>query len=48
MRAEESARGTDTEFDRIELVHPPTGLAALDGPHVDYLEPVLRRHTVRT
>ncbi|MFI5685331.1 NUDIX hydrolase [Streptomyces sp. NPDC051636] len=40
--AMETAQGGDPEFDRIALVGSPGDLAALDGPHVDYLEPVVR------
>ncbi|WEO99041.1 NUDIX domain-containing protein [Streptomyces sp. FXJ1.172] len=41
----ETARGADPEFDRIELIGAPSDLDALDGPHVDYLRPVVRRST---
>ncbi|MEU4835233.1 NUDIX domain-containing protein [Streptosporangium sp. NPDC023615] len=40
----ERARGRDPELDRIALVDSPAGLARLDGPHADYLEPVVRRY----
>lgn len=45
--AMETAQGRDSEFDRITLVRTPADLTALAGPHVDYLEPVVRRYTVR-
>jgi 8-oxo-dGTP pyrophosphatase MutT (NUDIX family) len=38
----ETAQGRDPEFDRIALVGSPDALAALGGPRVDYLEPVVR------
>ncbi|MGW3203921.1 NUDIX hydrolase [Streptomyces sp. NPDC001135] len=41
----ETARGRDPEFDRIELIGSTTGLGSLDGPHVDYLRPVLDAYT---
>ncbi|MEU0005812.1 NUDIX hydrolase [Streptomyces sp. NPDC006314] len=41
----ETARGADSEFDRIELIHSSADLAALEGPHVDYLRPVVRHYT---
>ena len=41
----ETARGRDHEFDRIELIGSTTGLGSLDGPHVDYLRPVLDAYT---
>ncbi|GGU99371.1 hypothetical protein GCM10010260_39540 [Streptomyces filipinensis] len=41
----ETAQGRDPEFDRIELIGSPAGLESLDGPHADYLRPVLRAHT---
>ncbi|WP_327325640.1 NUDIX hydrolase [Streptomyces sp. NBC_01210] len=40
----ERARCRDPELDRIALVRSPADLAGLTGPHVDYLEPVVRRH----
>ncbi|WP_223190481.1 NUDIX hydrolase [Nonomuraea terrae] len=42
--ASETARGCEPEFDRIALVRSPAELAELDGPHVDYLGPVVRRY----
>lgn len=42
LAAAEKAEGHDPEFDRIALIRSPDELAALDGPHVDYLEPVVR------
>nr|WP_203614625.1 NUDIX hydrolase [Streptomyces sp. SID13726] len=41
--AAETARGQDPEFDRIALVGSPADLAGLTGPHVVYLEPLVRR-----
>ncbi|MGW2642686.1 NUDIX hydrolase [Streptomyces sp. NPDC001348] len=38
----ETAQGREPEFDRLALVGSPDALAALGGPHVDYLEPVVR------
>ncbi|MEJ8657600.1 NUDIX hydrolase [Streptomyces sp. MS1.AVA.4] len=43
--AAERALGQDPELDRIVLVSSPAGLLDLEGPHVDYLEPVVRRYT---
>ncbi|MFF5206003.1 NUDIX domain-containing protein [Streptosporangium sp. NPDC000396] len=43
--AAEQARGRESELDQIALVRSPVELADLDGPHVDYLEPVVRRYT---
>ncbi|MEU1406027.1 NUDIX domain-containing protein [Streptomyces sp. NPDC005728] len=40
----ESARGYDPEFDRIELIRSAADLEGLEGPHVDYLEPVVRHY----
>ncbi|MEU6551516.1 NUDIX domain-containing protein [Streptomyces sp. NPDC046915] len=42
LAAAEKAEGHDPEFDRITLLRSPDELTALDGPHVDYLEPVVR------
>ncbi|MFC8362232.1 NUDIX hydrolase [Streptomyces griseorubiginosus] len=42
LAAAEAARGRDPEFDRIVLVATPAELPRLEGPHVVYLEPVLR------
>ncbi|MEU6350478.1 NUDIX domain-containing protein [Streptomyces sp. NPDC047072] len=41
--AAERARGRAPEFDRIALIRSPADLTGLAGPHVAYLEPVLRR-----
>lgn len=41
----EQALGRDPELDRIALVSSPAELADLEGPHADYLEPVIRRFT---
>ncbi|MFI0715085.1 NUDIX domain-containing protein [Streptomyces inhibens] len=43
--AAERAKGCDPELDLFTLVRVPDHLAALDGPHADYLEPVVRRYT---
>lgn len=40
----ETARGSDPEFDRIELIGPLSDLDRLDGPHVDYLRPVVQQY----
>ncbi|MER7564631.1 NUDIX domain-containing protein [Streptomyces sp. NPDC097941] len=40
--AAETARGHTPEFDRIALVGSPADLPDLTGPHVSYLEPVVR------
>lgn len=40
--AAETAQGRDPEFDRIAFVGDPAELPALVGPHVVYLEPVVR------
>ncbi|MGW6503877.1 NUDIX domain-containing protein [Nonomuraea angiospora] len=45
VTAAEQALGRDPELDRIALVRSPAELAGLDGPQVDYLEPVVRRYT---
>ncbi|MFD5268817.1 NUDIX hydrolase [Streptomyces sp. NPDC058335] len=41
----ERAEGREPELDEIALVRSPDELAALEGPHADYLEPVVRRYT---
>ncbi|MFF4317842.1 NUDIX domain-containing protein [Streptomyces sp. NPDC001568] len=43
--AAERAAGRDAELDAIAFVRSPAELAALAGPHVDYLEPLVRRCT---
>ncbi|MEU0211611.1 NUDIX hydrolase [Streptomyces canus] len=40
--AAETARGRVSEFDRIALVGSPAELPDLSGPHVGYLDPVVR------
>lgn len=45
VAAAERALGREPELDQIALVRSPDELADLDGPHVDYLEPVVRRYT---
>ncbi|MGW4412234.1 NUDIX hydrolase [Nonomuraea sp. NPDC004702] len=45
VTATELALGHAPELDRIHLVRSPVELADLDGPHADYLEPVVRRYT---
>ncbi|MEU5591682.1 NUDIX domain-containing protein [Streptomyces sp. NPDC020298] len=45
LAATEKAEGHDPEFDRITLLRSPDELTALDGPLVDYLEPVVRHLT---
>ncbi|WP_043633261.1 hypothetical protein [Nonomuraea candida] len=45
--AADRARGCEPEFDRITRVSSAGDLAALGGPHVDYLEPVVRRYVCR-
>ncbi|MGW7258339.1 NUDIX hydrolase [Streptomyces sp. NPDC054834] len=42
LAAVEKAEGHDPEFDRITLIRSPDELAALAGPYVDYLAPVVR------
>ncbi|MFF3967579.1 NUDIX hydrolase [Streptomyces griseorubiginosus] len=42
LAAAEAARGRDPEFDRIVFVGSPPELPRLEGPHVVYLEPVVR------
>ncbi|MFF1274525.1 NUDIX hydrolase [Streptomyces marokkonensis] len=44
LTATEHALGRTPELDRLALVRTPADLAPLTGPHVSYLEPVLRRH----
>lgn len=41
--AAERVQGREPELDDIALVRSPDELAALAGPHADYLEPVVRR-----
>lgn len=43
--AAERAKGRDPELDQFALVSSPDQIAALDGPHADYLEPVVRHYT---
>ncbi len=45
VTALERASGADPELDRIALVRSAAEVADLDGPRVDYLEPVVRRYT---
>ncbi|MGW2048457.1 NUDIX domain-containing protein [Streptomyces sp. NPDC001858] len=45
MTAAERTAGRAPELDRITLVSCPAELAGLAGPHVDYLEPIVRRYT---
>ncbi|MCX4515914.1 NUDIX domain-containing protein [Streptomyces sp. NBC_01619] len=45
VTAAEQALGRDPELDRIALVSCPADLVNLEGPHVDYLGPVVRRYT---
>ncbi|MFD0885336.1 NUDIX hydrolase [Streptosporangium algeriense] len=45
MTAAEHALGHTPELDRMALVGSPTDLSPLAGPHVDYLEPIVRRYT---
>ncbi|MEU9026622.1 NUDIX hydrolase [Streptomyces sp. NPDC048383] len=42
--AAEGAAGRDAELDAIDFVRSPDELADLAGPHVDYLDPLLRRY----
>ncbi|MCO6005252.1 NUDIX domain-containing protein [Actinoallomurus purpureus] len=44
VTAAERALGREPELDRIALVGSPVEVADLEGPHVDYLEPVVRRY----
>ena len=44
VTAAEQAKGSHPELDRIALVSSPAELADLDGPRVDYLEPIVRRY----
>jgi 8-oxo-dGTP pyrophosphatase MutT (NUDIX family) len=44
VAAADTASGRDPELDRIALVRSAADLASLDGPHADYLEPVVRRY----
>ncbi|MEU2955625.1 hypothetical protein ACIOUE_38445 [Streptomyces xanthochromogenes] len=43
--AAERAEGRDPELDAIAFVGSPDELAPLEGPHADYLEPIVRRYT---
>ena len=45
VTAAEQALGRAPELDRIALVSSPAELADLQGPHVDYLEPIVSRYT---
>lgn len=45
MTAAEQALGRTPELDRIALVSSPADFVDLEGPHADYLEPVIRRCT---
>lgn len=45
VTAADRASGHDPELDRIALVRSSADLASLDGPHVDYLKPVVRRYS---
>lgn len=47
LAAAEQARGCEPELDQIALVRSTAELADLDGPHVDYLEHIVRRYTTR-
>ncbi|MEU9719884.1 NUDIX domain-containing protein [Streptomyces sp. NPDC047976] len=40
----EHAEGRDPELDELALVRSPEELAGLAGPHVDYLEPIVRKY----
>lgn len=42
--AAERAQGREPELDGLALVRSPAELAGLTGPHVDYLEPLVRRY----
>ncbi|WP_405989289.1 NUDIX domain-containing protein [Streptomyces sp. NBC_00986] len=44
MVAAEAAQGRDPELDRIALIHSTAQLPLLAVPHVDYLEPIVRRY----
>ncbi|MCG8971363.1 NUDIX domain-containing protein [Streptomyces sp. CL12-4] len=41
--AAERVQGREPELDNIALVRSPDELTALNGPHADYLEPIVRR-----
>jgi 8-oxo-dGTP pyrophosphatase MutT (NUDIX family) len=41
--AAERSQGREPELDTIVLVGSPDELAGLDGPHADYLQPLVRR-----
>ncbi|MFJ8545937.1 hypothetical protein ACIRFH_28785 [Streptomyces sp. NPDC093586] len=43
MSSRSRARGCEPGLDDIVLVCSPGALAALDGPHAGYLEPIVRR-----
>ncbi|MDW8478344.1 NUDIX domain-containing protein [Streptomyces scabiei] len=40
-----TAVGQAPELDRITFIHAPADLKALDGPHADYLAPLVDRYT---
>ncbi|XUL94471.1 hypothetical protein ACQ86D_00260 [Streptomyces galilaeus] len=39
-----AAAGQAPELDRIAFVHGPADLKTLDGPHIDYLGPLVDRY----
>ncbi|MFJ8547151.1 NUDIX domain-containing protein [Streptomyces sp. NPDC093586] len=43
----ERSQGREPELDAIVLVRSPDELAGLNGPHADYLEPIVRRFAER-
>nr|WP_241562614.1 NUDIX domain-containing protein [Streptomyces hoynatensis] len=43
VTAADRARGVVSELDRIALIGSVAELGELDGPHADYLEPIVRR-----
>ncbi|GII96718.1 NUDIX domain-containing protein [Sinosporangium siamense] len=45
LLAAEAARGRDPKLEEITLVRSVIEVAHLAGPQVDYLEPILRRHS---
>ncbi|GII96391.1 NUDIX domain-containing protein [Sinosporangium siamense] len=45
LLAAEAARGRDPELEEIALVRSAAEVARLAGPQVDYLEPIVRRHS---
>lgn len=44
VTAADQAQGREPELDGIALVSSPAEVADLEGPHADYLQPIVRRY----